>query len=128
MTTTIPQQPPSPTERAIVGTVQDVIALGLLAMQAHWHPGRPSFRPVHELLDDIADRALEAADNVAERAAVLALGDRAAITTFEGILEILAAELHQTLDEPGEEPFMRELVAGIACEVDKHTSTILDVR
>ena len=126
--TTVPQQPPSRTEHAIVGTVQDLIALGLLAMQAHWHPGRPSFRPVHELLDDIADRALEAADNLAERAAALALRDRAAITTFEGILEILAAELHQTLDELSDEPFMHELLAGIAIEVDKHTATLVDGR
>ena len=137
---------PSRTDRALVGTVQDLIALGLLAMQAHWHPERRNFRPLHDLLDDIADRALEAADNLAERATAvgwpaaghpaqiadehtfetfgaLARRDRDAITTFEGILELLAAELHQRLGELGDEPFMHELLAVIAVEVDKHAST-----
>jgi starvation-inducible DNA-binding protein len=141
---------PSRTDRALVGTVQDLIALGLLAMQAHWHPGRRNFRPLHELLDDIADRALEVADNLAERATAVgwaaashparvadehtfetlgavARRDRDAITTFEGILEIFAAELHQRLGELGDEPFTHELLAVIAVEVDKHASTTAEL-
>ena len=101
---------------------------------------------MHELLDDIADRAREAADNVAARAAAvgwsaesrsaavadgqtfesfaaLAIRDTEAITTFEGILEVLAVELHQRLGELGDEPFVNELLTGIAVEVDKRTST-----
>ncbi len=66
------------------GTLADAIALTLAVKEAHWNLKGPGFIGVHELLDEVADRLQESADDMAERA--VALGGLA-----RGTLDSIAA-------------------------------------
>ncbi|TMC51398.1 MAG: DNA starvation/stationary phase protection protein [Chloroflexi bacterium] len=48
-------------------TLVELIALSLMAKQAHWNVTGPFFRPLHQHFDEIADAARGWADDVAER-------------------------------------------------------------
>lgn len=45
----------------------DLVALHLLAKQAHWNVVGPNFRDLHLQLDEIVEAAREASDTIAER-------------------------------------------------------------
>jgi starvation-inducible DNA-binding protein len=66
----------SPTTRRSIAEIlnehlADAIDLQLQAKQAHWNIKGPSFVGLHELFDQIASRAREYADEIAERAVAL---------------------------------------------------------
>jgi starvation-inducible DNA-binding protein len=67
----------------------DLIALGLQGKQLHWNVQGPSFKSIHEALDDIVDDARSYADLVAERMITLGVppdgqpGDIATDSTFQ---------------------------------------------
>ena len=49
----------------------NLLTVGLLAKQAHWNVVGPNFRSIHLQLDEVADYARAAADDVAERIATV---------------------------------------------------------
>lgn len=49
----------------------ELIDLSLVAKQAHWNVVGPTFRPLHQQLDELVDIARLSADEVAERIATL---------------------------------------------------------
>jgi starvation-inducible DNA-binding protein len=52
---------------ALQDTLVELIDLSLQAKQAHWNVVGPSFRPLHELLDEFTDQYRDWYDTVAER-------------------------------------------------------------
>ena len=63
---------PSGVSQYLTPVVHDLIALSVNGKQAHWHVRGTNFIAVHELLDEVVDRARDAYDEVAER--IVALG------------------------------------------------------
>ena len=72
-------------------TLVELIELSLQAKQAHWNVTGPTFKPIHEFLDEITDQYRGWYDDVAERLA--AIGEApdgrsatvAASATFESL-------------------------------------------
>ena len=56
---------------ALDHTLTDLISLSLLANQIRWNLTGPAFSPVRRLLGELADRAGDGADSVAERAVII---------------------------------------------------------
>jgi starvation-inducible DNA-binding protein len=52
-------------------TLLELVALSLMAKQAHWNVSGPLFRPLHQHFDEIAEAARGWADDVAERLAAI---------------------------------------------------------
>ncbi len=65
------------TRHAVAGELQaslvDLVAMSLVAKQAHWVVVGPQFRAVHLKLDELVETTRAAADQVAERTAALGL-------------------------------------------------------
>lgn len=61
--------------------VQNLVALGVNAKQAHWHIRGMNFIGVHEFLDEVVEHAQDAADTLAERIVALGLPIDARIET-----------------------------------------------
>ncbi|MGW3622098.1 Dps family protein [Streptomyces sp. NPDC000880] len=66
---------------ALQGTLVDLLALSLMAKQAHWNIVGPRFRSIHLQLDEVVAAARAYADTVAERAAALGISPDGRVTT-----------------------------------------------
>ncbi len=56
---------------ALHNLVPELVALGMLAKQAHWNLTGPCFLPLHALTDELAADVISWTDRVAERAVAL---------------------------------------------------------
>lgn len=133
---------PDTVATALDAALVDLINLGLVAKQAHWNVEGPTFRPLHVLLDEVADLARTAGDDVAERAITLghhpdgrastvattstlpnvpsgAIRDRDVIVTFGSILGTVVQQLHTTIDRFGGDPVTQDLLTTIVAALEK---------
>jgi starvation-inducible DNA-binding protein len=138
MTITDPETITTALDAALI----DLINLGMLAKQAHWNVEGPTFRPLHVLLDELADLARNAGDDVAERAITLghhpdgraatvaaastlpnltsgAIRDQEVITTFGSILSATVRQLHTTIDRTCGDPVTQDLLTTIVAALEK---------
>jgi starvation-inducible DNA-binding protein len=106
---------------ALDDALADLLDLGLLAKQAHWNVVGPGFRALHDLLDELAAFARDAADLVAERAVTLGhppdgrattitmrsslptvepgtLRDTDTVSAFIAILDAVVARIHGVVE------------------------------
>jgi starvation-inducible DNA-binding protein len=124
-------------------TLVELTDLHLRGKQAHWNLAGPTFKPVHEQLDEVVDGVRAAADTVAERAVAIGyavdgrpdtvakstpLGEFPAgqITVHECI-ELMTTALEETcghirerigkLDEP--DPVSQDTLIGVLAELEK---------
>ncbi len=120
--------------RALQGTLTDLIALGLAVKQAHWNVVGPSFKPVHEHLDQLRDDLDGFVDEIAERMVALSISpngqvsDVAAITRDDllprgwiqdaDVVRLVASALYNT------NLHVRELMATIE-EIDTVTADLM---
>jgi starvation-inducible DNA-binding protein len=127
---------------ALNRTLADLINLGLVAKQAHWNLVGPGFRPLHLLLDELADIAREGGDSVAER--VMALGSHAdgtvstvatsndlpypgpgaihstdVVRSFDAILGVVTTRLTNTMGILDGDFVSQDLLIGIAGSLEK---------
>jgi starvation-inducible DNA-binding protein len=110
---------------ALQATLVELIDLSLQAKQAHWNVVGPSFKPVHEFLDELADAYRDWYDTVAERLtaigtspdgraetvvastplAALSAGpivDQAALAAFDERVTLVASNVRRRADDLGE--------------------------
>jgi starvation-inducible DNA-binding protein len=69
--TTLPDHVRKGVGEALQEAVVDLVDLGLVAKQVHWTVVGPTFRSVHEQLDEVVATARRWADTLAERAVTL---------------------------------------------------------
>jgi len=120
--------------RALQGTLTDLIALGLAVKQAHWNVVGPSFKAIHEHLDQLRDNLDGFVDEIAERMVALSISpngqvsDVAAITRDDllprgwiqdaDVVRLVASSLYNT------NLHVRELMATIE-EIDTVTADLM---
>jgi starvation-inducible DNA-binding protein len=127
---------------ALERAVTDLIALGLVAKQAHWNVEGPSFRNLHLLLDELADVAREGGDLVAERSMSLGhnpdgrpetvamnnpfaslpagpLRDTDVVPLFSEILADMRTRLRAGIDITASDPVTQGILIGVAEQLDK---------
>lgn len=136
---TVTDQPGS--EAAIDAPLCDLINLGLLAKQAHWNLHGPAFRPLHLLLDELADLARISGDELAERAVTLGnapdgraskvaatstldlppgpIADTEVIEAFSGLLAEVNDCLRRALDACIDDPVTQDLLIRVAAGIDR---------
>lgn len=123
-------------------TLIELIDLGLLAKQAHWNIVGPMFRELHLVLDELADVARDAADEIAERAITLghnpdgrastiardgqlptldagSIRDTTVVSAFAAILEVVVSNLHSAIDAMATDPVTQDLLTSIAASLEK---------
>jgi starvation-inducible DNA-binding protein len=132
-----------PTAAELQPMLVDLVALSLLAKQAHWNVRGPLFQPLHAQFDALADALRGYYDDVAER--MLALGvaadgrpstvasssrvedlpsgpiaDREAVTLVVKRLEGVAARLRGRIDVLGDhDPVTQDLIIGVVEGLEK---------
>ena len=116
----IPVEENAPTRydqaEALQATLVELIDLSLQAKQAHWNVIGPSFKPVHEFLDELTAEYRDWYDLVAERLTAIGgspdgrsvtvagtttlkalpvgpISDQAAITSFDELVTLVAANV-----------------------------------
>ena len=106
----------------------DCLDLGTQAKQAHWNVKGPSFRPLHELFDAIAEDVENYADLIAERVVQLggtAQGTAREVATNSGLKEyprdIYTGEAHVDAISSALADFGRSMREGIV-----HTNELGD--
>jgi len=67
--------------RVLQETLVELIDLSLQAKQAHWNVVGPTFKPLHEFLDELTDQYREWYDLVAERLTAIGISPDGRITT-----------------------------------------------
>ncbi|MGW9629287.1 Dps family protein [Agromyces sp. NPDC055520] len=90
--------------------VQELVALGVNAKQAHWHVRGVNFIAVHELLDVVVAHAQEWTDLAAER--VVALG-----LPVDGRLKSVAEKSGAVNPKLGFQPY-DEAIADVVAQID----------
>jgi len=122
----------------------DLVDLGLVAKQAHWHVRGPQFIPVHEQLDLIVQDSRAWADLVAERSVTLGLpvdGRAATVADQTGLpefptgwveddkvvvlvanaVEAAVVRMRRHVDELGDlDPVSQDLVIEVLRGLEKH--------
>jgi len=106
-------------------TLVELIDLSLQAKQAHWNVVGPSFKPVHEFLDELTAEYRDWYDLVAERLTAIgvspdgrsatvagstplpalpagSIGDQALLAAFDERVTLVAANVRRRADELGE--------------------------
>lgn len=111
--------------QALQATLVELIDLSLQAKQAHWNVVGPTFKPVHEFLDELTAEYRDWYDVVAERLTAIgespdgrsatvagatplpalpagSIGDQAALVAFDERVTLVAANVRRRADELGE--------------------------
>jgi starvation-inducible DNA-binding protein len=70
--------------KALQDTLVELIDLSLQAKQAHWNVVGPTFRPIHELLDEFTGSYRAWYDDVAERMAAIGVAPDGRSPTISG--------------------------------------------
>jgi starvation-inducible DNA-binding protein len=70
--------------RMLQDTLVELIDLSLQAKQAHWNVVGPTFRPLHELLDEFTDQYRGWYDDVAERLTAIGVAADGRVATVAG--------------------------------------------
>ena len=68
--------------QALQATLVELIDLSLQAKQAHWNVIGPSFKPVHEFLDELTDAYRAWYDDVAERLTAIGVAPDGRVATI----------------------------------------------
>ena len=110
---------------ALQASLVELIDLSLQAKQAHWNVVGPTFKPVHEFLDELTDEYRAWYDMVAERLTAIGvapdgrpatvagtsrlpqlgdgeIGDQAALAAFDERVTIVAANVRRRAEEIGD--------------------------
>jgi len=111
--------------QALQATLVELIDLSLQAKQAHWNVVGPTFKPVHEFLDELTAEYRDWYDLVAERLTAIGrspdgrgttvagstplpalpaglIGDQAALAAFDERVTLVASNVRRRADELGE--------------------------
>jgi starvation-inducible DNA-binding protein len=106
-------------------TLVELIDLSLQGKQTHWNVVGPTFKPVHELLDEFVDAVRQSYDDVAERMTTIGvapdgrsttvadktplpqvdegfLGDRAVVEAMADRIDTVSDRIRKRADEIGE--------------------------
>lgn len=113
-------------EKALQGTLFELIALSLLTKQAHWNVVGARFRPVHQHLDEIHEMVDGFVDEIAERLTALGIspsGQASAVAAGAGLVE-LPLGFHDDKVIVAE---VAARIAGVNRAVRAHMGTIEDV-
>ena len=128
--------------RVLQSAVADLLALALVAKNAHWNVTGPLFRPLHALFDEMASSHLEAADRAAERLRALGrpvdgrpstvsaatvvpeppialLPDVEAVTRALTALEWVASRIRDRFDEIEDDLVSHDLLVGVLASLDQ---------
>jgi starvation-inducible DNA-binding protein len=106
-------------------TLVELIDLSLQGKQTHWNVVGPTFKPIHELLDEFVEAVRESYDDVAERMTTIGvapdgrsttvadktplpqvdegfLGDRAVVEAMADRIDTVSDRIRKRADEIGE--------------------------
>jgi starvation-inducible DNA-binding protein len=108
----LPESKRTPVVQLLNDRLVEALDLQLQAKQAHWNVKGPSFIALHELFDEVAEMAREAADLIAERA-----------TALGGVAEGTSQVIVQRSKLP---PYPLNIKDGLA-HVDALSTTLADV-
>lgn len=135
---------PEPVANALQEALVDLVGLGMVAKQGHWHVRGPQFLPVHQQLDAIVDDARAWADLVAERSVALGvpvdarpstvateaglpefptgwLADDKVVALMADCIESVIVRIRSHVDELGEADLVtQDLVIEVLRGLEKH--------
>lgn len=124
-------------------TLVELIALGLMAKQAHWNVTGPRFLGLHEHLDGLVDLARGFADTIAERSTAIGvppsgqaeavaannqlppldegwLRDDAVLTALIERVSVIAGRVRERVAQLGEfDPVSEDLLIGVVGALEK---------
>jgi starvation-inducible DNA-binding protein len=85
-------------EEALQATLVELIDLSLQAKQAHWNVAGPTFKPVHEFLDELTAEYRDWYDLVAERLAAIGCSPDGRIATVAATTPLPALPLGKLVE------------------------------
>ena len=132
----------NPQASALDSTLADLLDLTLLAKHSHWNVSGPRFQSVHAFLDELAELAIESADDVAERAVTLGHSpdgraakiasssslprvaggpatDAQTIAAFTAILDAIVSRIHVARQAFDTDPVTVDLLTRIVGRLEK---------
>jgi starvation-inducible DNA-binding protein len=112
--------------RELEAVLHELVALSLIGKQLHWTVYGPSFRPVHQHIDELVDSWRELADQVAERAVTLGYapdGQPGAVATGSQ----LAPVARSGLDDRGVVRELTHRIADVSERVRRRMELIGDI-